>query len=383
VATLLAFIALIGSAYTLAAAHAVGRFRPRQVPPAPDDPPPMLLLKPLHGPEPRLLENLATFFAQDWPGPVRIVAGVARSADPAVAAFGAARAAYPAVDAALVADATRHGANAKVGNLLNMLAATPPGSADEIIVLSDSDMAVPPGYLARLADALSAPGVGAVTCVYAGRGDAGRWSEVAAAGVSYQFLPAVACALALGISWPCMGATIALRRDTLDAIGGLEPFRDTLADDHAIGAAVREAGLRLAYPPMVLTHCHPERTPGEWVRRELRGQVTVRRLDPWGYLGSIVTFPTPIALIALALAPAPATALALTATLVSRAFLKLRVDQVTGLRASVGWWLPLRDIASLALYLAAFAVRAVDWRGASLELRPRGAVSLSKRPERR
>lgn len=329
------------------------------------------ILKPLHGPEPRLEENLATFFAQlgDWQG--RIVAGVARADDPAAGVFRRAAAAHPEVDAQLVIDGRRHGANAKICNLINMLGGV--GGA-ELLVLSDSDMAAPPGYLSTVLGALSEPGVGAVSCLYRGRGDAGFWSRVAAAGVSYNFLPQLALAAVHRLSEPCMGATIALRAETLLAIGGFEAFRDVLADDHAIGAAVRGLGLRLAYPPIVLVHCHPERSLAALARRELRSNVTVKRIDPLGYLGSIVTFPVPFALLAAAMG---AGGWWLVGAVIARLVLALSVDRVAGASTAPKWWLPARDILGFALYLAAFAVRAVDWRGDRLALKGGGRIASS------
>jgi ceramide glucosyltransferase len=64
------------------------------------------------------------------------------------------------------------GANGKVGNLVAMM----PLAAHDVLVLSDSDMVVEPDYLAIVTGALEQPGVGLVSCLYTGRGDAGAWS---------------------------------------------------------------------------------------------------------------------------------------------------------------------------------------------------------------
>ena len=193
---LLAILVLVGIGYTLLAAWMVARLRRRPDPRGPAEP--VTLLKPLHGPEPRLAENLRSFLAQDWSAPIQMVAGVSDAGDPAVAAAREA-------GATVVVGTVRHGANGKVSNLVNMMAATD----HDLLVLSDSDMAVPPRYLAAVAGALDRLGVGAVTCLYRGRGDAGGWSRMAAAGISYQFLPSVVLAVALGLARPCMGSTIA------------------------------------------------------------------------------------------------------------------------------------------------------------------------------
>lgn len=368
VATALAWIfgllAGAGIVYTLGAALAMARLA--RAPRPHGAPEPVTLLKPLHGPEPRLADNLATFLAQDWDAPIQMVAGVSRADDPA---RGIARAA----GAELVVDATRHGANGKVSNLVNMIGA----ARHALLVQSDSDMSVPRDYLAVLAGALARPGVGAATCLYRGRGDAGRWSVLAAAGISYQFLPSVALGVALGLARPCMGSTIALRRATLDAIGGFARVADKLADDYEIGAAVRALGLTVAVPPMILTHgCDEPSLAAVW-RHERRWAVTVRRIDPAGNLGQAVTHPLPWALLGLPVAPWPGLPL-LVAAVGARLLLKRAVDRAVGATSAPAWMLPVRDCVSFATYLSAFVARNVDWRGEKLTMHGKGRVSAER-----
>jgi ceramide glucosyltransferase len=365
VALLLDLIAAIGILYTLAATLLAGRWR-ADPPPLPVDPPAVTLLKPLHGAEPRLAENLESFLAQDYPAPIQMVCGVADAADPAIEVA-------RSIDVEIVIDATRHGSNAKVSNLINMASA----ARHPLIVLSDSDMKVAPDYLARIVAAMSAPGVGAVTCLYAGRGDAGGWSRLAAAGISWSFLPSVMIGLATGMAKPCMGSTIALTAETLARIGGFARFADLLADDHAIGAAVREAGLTVAVPPMILTHGCDEPGLRALVAHELRWNATVRRLDPWGFAGSVVTHPLPFALLATIISPltgAPVLLLALAA----RFALALRIDALVGRRTAPLWWLPGRDLLGFALFVVTFFVRSIDWRGSRLRLAPQGRIAATK-----
>ncbi|HET8612230.1 MAG TPA: bacteriohopanetetrol glucosamine biosynthesis glycosyltransferase HpnI [Sphingomonas sp.] len=361
-ALLIGLPALAGIGYTLAAAALVGRWRSGPVR-APEDAPAVTLLKPLHGAEPRLADNLAGFLAQDYPAPIRMVCGVASPDDPAAAAVPG--------EAELVADGRRHGANGKIGNLINMI-----GSAHHpLLILSDSDIAVERDYCARIAAAMAEPGVGAVTCLYAGRGDAGGWSRLAAAGISWGFLPSVMVGLATGMAKPCMGSTIALTRDTLAAIGGFGRFADTLADDHAIGAAVRRLGLKVAVPPMLVTHGCAETGLAALVAHELRWNATVRGLDPAGYAGSLVIHPLPLALIAWGLGGGTIGAILTAAALLARLLLALRIDALAKRRTAPLWWLPGRDILSFGLFLAAFGVRRIDWRGARLHMEREGRIS--------
>lgn len=365
--SLFQLLALVGVFYTLAALVVAGR-RTATASNLPADRASVTLLKPLYGSEPHLSANLRTFLDQDYPAPIEMICGVQRTDDPAVETVRALRADDPRVK--LCIDGRRHGSNGKVANLVNMA----PHIGNDLVVLSDSDMAVEPDYLARIAAVLAAPGVGAVTCLYAGRGDAGFWSRLAAAGISYQFLPSVMIGLALGLARPCMGSTIAMRRETLYRIGGFAPFADVLADDHAIGEAVRALGLAVVVPPMIVTHGCTETSLGAVARHELRWNATVRGLDPIGFVGSMVTYPIPLALLGL-LSPTPIAAFILIAACTARVALMLRIDRLTGRKSAPSWVLPLRDICSLILFVGSFFIRSVDWRGERLRMEQDGRVS--------
>lgn len=368
---LLSTITLVGVAYTLAGAALAGRWNHKIVPrPSSGNQgalPSITMLKPLHGPEPDLAGKLAGFLDQDYPGVIDMVCGVADPADPAT---DSARTA----GALLVVDAAYHGSNAKISNLVNMMRE----ATGDILVLSDSDMIVPRDYAERLVAVLNQPGVGAVTLLYAGRGDGGGWSRMAAAGISWGFLPSVMVGLACRLAKPCLGSTIALRRETLDAIGGFERFADLLADDHAIGRAVRELGLEVAVPPPIVLHGCTETSLAALCRHELRWNATVRMLDPAGYAGSIVTFPLAWGLVAWAAGEGwwvPLFALA------ARLILAERVDTIVGRRTAPLWWLPARDLLSFGLYCTAFFTRRIDWRGARLHMARDGRMTAE--PETR
>jgi ceramide glucosyltransferase len=372
IASMLVALAGAAVAYTLLAAWAAAGFGRGAAPIGP--PEPVSLLKPLHGAEPRLRDNLLTFLKQDWDAPIEMVAGVQRADDPAIAVVESLPGAI-----VLVRDATRHGGNAKVSNLVNMA----PSASHDLVVLSDSDMAVPRDYLARLAGALGEPGVGAATCLYRGRGDAGRWSVLAAAGISYHFLPQLLVGLKLGLARPGMGSTIALRAGTLAEVSGFMPFVDALADDYALGEAVRAQGLRVVVPAMMLTHGCDEPSLGAVWHHELRWAATILRINPGGQIGTILTYPVPLALIAMTAAPHAGAALLALAILAR--LLLWRVVDATARRLGGGaertasaWLLPWRDGLSFAVFVAAFFARSVDWRGARLKMEPSGRVSAPK-----
>ncbi|HEX5264636.1 MAG TPA: bacteriohopanetetrol glucosamine biosynthesis glycosyltransferase HpnI [Phenylobacterium sp.] len=364
-------LAFAGCAYQLLSAVLLRRLlRPGAV--VRTDPGPgITVLKPLHGDEPGLRDALESLLSQAYPGPLQVVFGVQSPSDPAQTVVAALQRAFPDRDIAMVVDPTPHGANRKVANLINMRAS----ARYEVLVLADSDIAAPPGYLTGLAAALEPPEIGVVTCPYRGRAAAGGWSRLAAMGLSYQFLPSVAAGVGLGMARPCMGSTIALRAETLDRIGGFEAFADVLADDYAIGAAVRKTGLQSVVAPILVAHNSVEASLEEVVRHELRWARTVRGVDPGGFAGSIVTYPAPLALIAVLLTGADNLALAaLAAALISRLWVWREVDRLAGASTGPWWQSPLRDSLSFAVFVGSFFVRAVDWRGDRFRVDGQGAL---------
>ncbi len=375
----LAALALIAAVYQLISLAAVIRFfaAPAQRSAGGEA---VTLLKPLHGDEPRLAENLRTFLGSGHTGPLQMVCGVSKPSDSAAGAVAALRSSHPANDIALTTGPRAPGANAKVGNLIAMMGA----AKHDILVLSDSDMAVGRDYLPTVLGALELPGTGAVSCLYVGRGDAGFWSRLDAAIISWSGTPKVVMSIATGIARPCMGSTIAIRRETLAQIGGFAAFADMLADDYAIGEAVAGLGLAVAVPPMLITHACTETSLGEVWRHHLRWAATIRGVAPIRHLGSGIVYAVPLALLALPLAPLAglgATALALAA----RLLVATRIDRIAGRRTAPLWLLPLADSLEFAAFLASLAARTIDWRGRSLTMQGNGRIaapspSLSELP---
>jgi len=362
-------LASVGVAYTVASSAFVQHFLRRERSNCATAGETIAILKPLHGAEPGLRQNLESFFNQDGGEATHLIFGVHDPNDGAVGVVQALRTLYPHTAVELVVDGAIHGKNRKISNVVNLSR----GADAAILVLSDSDIGVDPKYLVQVSDALSKPGVGVVTCPYYGRPEGGFWSRFAAMGVSYQFLPNVITGVVLGMAHPCMGSTIALRRETLESIGGFVAFKDVLADDYAIGAAVRRLGLASTLAPAVVSHSCSEATLRELFSHELRWARTIRGLDPLGHAGSVVTFPTPLALVGAAIFHFSPPALAvLAAALASRTWLAFRVDRAIGRRLGTWWLLPIRDMVGMFVFLASFAGRSVEWRGAKFHVTPDG-----------
>jgi ceramide glucosyltransferase len=334
-------------------------------------PQPVTVLKPLHGAEPRLYENLHTFCLQTHPD-YQLVFGIREADDPAIAVVQRLRQAFPQRSIALVVDQRVYGANFKVSNLINML----PHAQHDWLVLADADISVPADYLTRVTAPLADPGVGIVTCLYHGIPGPSFWSRLGRLFIDDWFTPSVRLSHAFGSTRFAFGSTIALRRDALQTIGGFEALRDTLADDFWLGELTRRAGLRTVLSEVVVGTDVGESKLKELWSHELRWLRTIRSIAPAGFAMTFVCFTSPLLLLGLCLAPGPATA-ALVA-LGGGARVLLHFLQRRSSDRVFAWHevllIPLRDTLLLMECAAALAGWQVRWRGQVMHARGGGSA---------
>lgn len=369
VALLLAVAASVGTVYQVAAAALVRHFC-RRAAPVPAQRPAVTVLKPLAGDEPGLADNLQSLARQDYPG-LQIVCGTLDPADPAQAVAARLRDAFPAVDIAVVSGGGSDARNRKVASLQNLLG----HARHNVLVMADADVAAHPGYIDDLVAALAAPGMGAVTALYVARPTDTLWSRLESAWINNAFLPSALVARAIGRRDGCFGATIALTRSTLDRAGGLAPLRDLLADDWALGAAVRRLGLgiALAARPVDMTVYHG--SFASMAAHELRWGRTIAALDRAGYAASILTQPVILALFSILASGLNLGFAAVLAVAIAVRLIAIRVEEkALGLeRESLGL-LALREFLTFAVFVAAFLGRTVRWRGVRYKINRDGTM---------
>jgi len=363
--------AVLGSFYHLTAIILVLRFpRARKVPPAPF--PAVTILRPLHGNEPGLFGRIASLCRQDYPGRVDVICGVQQEHDPAIPVVRLLQATgRPEIE--LNIDGCEHGSNRKISNLINML----PAASQDVVVISDSDIAVDPHYVASLVAELEEPGVGAVTCAYHGTSAEGIWAQLSAMSINLQFLPNVIAAVSLNAAHPCLGATIALHREVLAQIGGFRRFADELADDYAIGSAVRALGRKVVVSRFTVGHVCFERDFRALWGRQLRAARTIRAIDPLGYAGTIFMHPLALSVVA-AILGVSGSFLLISAALICRLALCWAIERAFALPRHRYALIPVQDAIAFAIFLTSFFGREVEWRGKTFTVAD-GFLSQSRR----
>jgi ceramide glucosyltransferase len=368
-----------GCAAALLRRTAVRRGRKAQPQPVPEAFGAVSVLKPLCGAEPRLYENLASFCEQTHPC-FQLLFGVSSAHDPAIAVVRRLQAAYPHCDITLVVDARVHGSNLKVSNLMNLA-----GHARyDLLVIADSDIAVAPDYLQQVCAPLADPRAGVVTCLYRATGIKGFWSRVGAHFVNEWFLPSVLVAQATGSREFGFGATLALRRETFEQIGGFAPLKNCLADDFWLAEYVRRLGLQTVLSRVIVATDVIEPSFIALWHRETRWLRTIRSVNPAGFASLFVTFTSPWLLLGARLAMGfhmdgahPAAAAAMTAVTFAGCLARLVMHR----HATRDWrtfWrdlplVPLRDGLLMLEWLAGAFGSHVIWRGARVPVVTRTA----------
>jgi ceramide glucosyltransferase len=337
--------------------------------------PPVTVLKPLCGAEPGLYQNLRSFCAQDYPQ-FQLIFGVRDPADPALAVVERLRAEFPSLPIEVVVNPQQHGTNSKVSNLINMAAR----ARHHVLAMADSDVRVGPDYLSTVTAPLLDHAVGLVTCLYRGVPTRQFCSRLGAMYINEWYMPSVRVAWLFGYQGYASGQSLCLRRDTLQAIGGLQAMANHLAEDHRLGELVRALGLRLVLSPYMLKAEHHEQDLDSLVRHEVRWMRTIRVLRPRSFPLIFLTFSLPLAILGIALSAAAQSVSTTTwallgITLLARLLLhlvpRLRDDRLLFWDF---WLLPVRDLMICWVWCRSFLTSRVTWRGSEFEVDADGVM---------
>ncbi|MGH8149075.1 MAG: bacteriohopanetetrol glucosamine biosynthesis glycosyltransferase HpnI [Steroidobacteraceae bacterium] len=366
---------LIAAAYNDLALIAVLVWQCRGRPNGAQRLPPVSVLKPLYGAEPSLYENLRSFCQQRFPE-YQLVFGVLDRCDPALSVVERLRTEFPSLPIEVVINPKQHGSNRKVSNLINMIAR----SRHDVLAMSDSDVCVGPDYLSIVTAPLRDSAVGLVTSLYHAVPTRSVFSRLGAMYINEWYIPSVLIAWLFGYQGYVSGQTLCVRRDTLEAIGGLHAITNHLADDHQLGEQVRELGLRVVISPCVpIVECH-EPNFASLTRHEARWMLTLRVLRPRSFPFVFLSFGLPLALVGIVLAVGAHTLAPLAWTLFGIAVaarLALHFSHRFGIgrRVLSDLWLMFgRDLLLCVIWFWSLFTSRITWRGNEFDVDSRGIM---------
>jgi ceramide glucosyltransferase len=340
-------------------------------PPVPEDRlPAVSAIKPVHGLEPRLSENIESFFCQDYPQ-FEILFGADSHDDAALVVVRELCARYPHVPSRIVVHGTPPWPNPQTYSL-HCLAQE---ARHSVIVASDSDVEVSPHYLREVVTPLLQPEIAMTTCLYRGKNVGDFWSNQSAMCMSVEEPAGVLVANLLEGMRFGLGPTIAVRKEVLEEIGGYAAFPDYSANDFILGNRIHKAGYQVALSGHVIDHIVNQSTFRKMWQNQLRWAVTARYCRPKGHVGMGLIFAMPFGILGFIAAALLGhwgwAVLLLGWAIVNRLIEAFSVGWVVLRDAALLrkiWLYPTRDLLGFIVWCASFAGTKITWRGGQIEL---------------
>ena len=336
----------------------------------------MSLLKPIHGLDARLKENVESFYVQQYRD-YEILFAADTEDDAAIAVVREIAARYPKVPTQIIVNGKPPWPNPPAWSFHCMEKI----AAHDILVTSDSDVEVQPEYLREVVAPLLDPKVGMLTCVYRGKNAGGFWSGMDAIGMSVEMTAGVLVANMLEGMKFGLGPTIVVRKDSLAKIGGYEGIGDYFANDFIIGNFIEKAGYKVVLSQHIIDHVVPPMTCKKMWERQVRWAKSTRYSRPKGHFGTGLVFSVPYGIFAfLGMA-------GLGHALVGAAFFGAAVLNRTIECLVVGWgvvrdpralrspWLyPIRDLLGFIVWCASYLRKGSVWRDSTYKLLEGGRI---------
>lgn len=340
--------------------------------------PPITLLKPLHGADSGLEAYLETFFRQDYPE-YEILFCARSAGDPGMEIARRVASQFPHIPVQFLSTGGQPDyINDKVISMEWMEAA----AKHDILVISDSDVRVAPGYLRAVALPFADEHVGAVTCPYRGvAAEGGLWARLEAVGMSVEMTAGVLAARMVEGMQFTLGPTMAFRRETIRRMGGFKVTADYCADDFILGNETAKLGQKVVLSHHVIDHMVINTTLFASFKHQVRWMKSTRFSRPKGHFGTALSFSVAYGLAgcvaAIALGHSVWGWQLLLWALATRLVLALAVGRAIVRDPS---WLallllyPMRDFMGFCFWLASYGSSNILWRGKVFQLLPGGKM---------
>jgi ceramide glucosyltransferase len=338
--------------------------------------PPVSLLKPVHGAEARLKENIESFFRQDYPD-YEILFAADEGDDAALGIVREIMSRYPKIRSRILVTGRPPWPNPPAYSFAKMAEV----AAHDILVTSDSDVEAAPNYLREVVPPMLDPKTGMLTCLYRGKNAGGFWSGLDAIGMSVEMSAGVLVVNVLDGMKFGLGPTIVVRKDSVEKIGGYRVLGDYFSNDFVIGNLIEKAGYRVALSRHVIDHVVPPMTLRRMWERQVRWAKGTRYSRPKGHIGSVLVYAMPYGILGL-LAAASLGWWEIGAGLLSIAIINRLIEALV-----VGWgvardpvvrrapWLiPIRDLLGFCVWTSSYLSKKAVWRDSRYELVDGGRI---------
>ena len=344
--------------------------------------PPVTIFKPVHGMEEQLAANLESFFQQDYPD-YEVIFGARDADNPAVKIAEEIRARYPQVPSRIIFSGPPAWPNAKVFSLDMMISA----SSRSYFIISDSDVQVAPDFLRNTIPPLLDQSVGLVTCMYRGIAASDFWSSLEALGLSVEMSSGVMVADMMEGMRFALGPAMAMRRDAIDAIGGIAAVADYYSDDFELGNRIWAKDYKVVLSHHIVRNVLTSRSLLRTLGDQLRWMKSTRYSRPAGHAGTGLTYAMPFGILGLIAAGALGhwtLGIGLFAlTCMNRMIQSIAVGWTVARdpRAVRFCWLyPMRDLFGFVAWAISYTSRDFYWRGETYRFGKGGRIAPLQRP---
>ncbi len=332
--------------------------------------PPVSVLKPLHGTEPDLEENLRLFFELDYPE-YEVLFCARHDGDEGLRMARRIAAEHPEVRVKFLTCGEPRFPNAKMWSMARLAEA----AAYDTLVTSDADARVSRDYLRRAVQELKDPRMELASCLYVGRTTGGLAAQLDAVGKSVEMSGGIFVAdMIEGGTRFALGVTMILRRDAFALAGGYEDLGQYYAEDFVLGQRIAAQGLGVRMANYVVRLMVLPQGLRASFRDQLRWMKSTRRSRPAGHLGTGLTYAVPFGLLGLVwgiVAGHPLVGLLwLLATCVNRWVMAAVVlwaleDEQAGKPTLI---YPLRDLLGFAVWVASYMGDRMQYHGGKYSL---------------
>ncbi|TAN44536.1 MAG: glycosyltransferase [Nitrospirae bacterium] len=323
--------------------------------------PPVSVLKPLKGIDDNLFDNLSSFCVQDYPS-YELIFALQDHNDPAYKVARKVKEKYKDRNISIIVGQREDGLNPKVNNLIPAYKA----AAYDYILISDSNVLADRDYLKETVACMSDPSVGLVTNII--KGVRGRTLASIFENLHMNsFVIGSVCFLDKFLGMPCViGKSMLMKKDVLESIGGLQAFKNVLAEDFIIGRKISEAGWKVALSGHAVENVNEYWGLGRFLNRHTRWGKLRWKIGGVKYLSELLV--NPVFLSALPVLLWEASALTVLFSLcvsAAKAAGDYHLAKNTGTDMSPLLYLlvPLKDIIIGVVWFVPLFSNTVVWRG--------------------
>jgi cellulose synthase/poly-beta-1,6-N-acetylglucosamine synthase-like glycosyltransferase len=339
----------------------------RVVPPSSKHWPSAVVLAPHKGIEPEIEHNITSLLSQNYPSSWEVIFITKSEDDPAYSAIQELLNSRQGARARLVTAGEAGISSQKITNLLRALREV--SEDTEVLSFIDSDLRVSPLWLQSLVAPLSQSGVGAATGYRLLCPKGGFWKAICSLWDSVRLV-------AIDnprISFP-WGGSMAMKYELFRQLEVARIWQKSLSDDLSLGQVLREKGLFIAFSPLACGITQPPSTLlefWEWATRQMVWPRLYGRRLWFANLAGLVFHHLALIGGVLLMYSGGWLSIALPILLLSRILGALLRQQAVEILSSGNMrWpvsLPLLDpfipTLSLLLWLSAWKVEEVEWRG--------------------